>query len=194
MEQIIALTRQKYGDEKADLLQAAYDFMKRAHTGQKRADGTNFYEHPVNVAHILYAQGHEDAILLSAALLHDVVEDTPCTLEEIENKFGEEVAFLVDAASDVGTCGREPRIADKYERMQKSQEKVISYGQKDPRVFLIKAADRIHNLQTMSVLSKERQKRLMNEARDFHKRIALEAGEEEFVAIIDRLVEDHLDT
>ncbi|MBR9703749.1 HD domain-containing protein [Candidatus Woesearchaeota archaeon] len=193
MEKVFSLVEQKHGRNGKDLVIEAHAFMKSAHRNQKRAGGEEFHTHPEAVVNILVEQGHTDPVLLSAAFLHDVVEDTDVVMLAVRKKFGEEIAFLVDAATDVGRGDGKPRVADKYERMRLTQEKILGMGKQDSRIFLIKTADRLHNLRTVSALSQERQERLMKEARDFHTKLAHDAGEEELAGLIDGLVEAYLD-
>ena len=109
----------------------AYDFAKTAHREQKRKTGEPCITHPVAVSQILHEQG-ADETTICAALLHDVVEDTPISLKTIEEKFGKDIAFLVDGVT-------------KDENKEKTFEKVNKYSSKDKRVALLKLADRIHN-------------------------------------------------
>lgn len=113
-----------------------YEFAKKAHKGQFRKTGEDYITHPVAVAGI--AQLYEaDEPTVYACMLHDVVEDTPIKLEEIIDRFGKEVAFLVDGVT-------------KENSEEKTIEKIKKYSKKDSRVILIKLADRIHNLQNMN--------------------------------------------
>ncbi len=113
-----------------------YEFAKKAHKGQKRKSGKDYITHPIEVAQI--AEEHNaDEEVLCACLLHDVVEDTPITLEEIANKFGTEISFLVDGVTKIDHNAKE------------TFEKIEGYAEKDKRVMLIKLADRIHNVITI---------------------------------------------
>jgi GTP pyrophosphokinase len=114
----------------------AYDFAREAHGSQRRRTGELYITHPLAVAQIALDHGHADPILLQACLLHDVVEDTPYTLLDIQNSFGESVAFLVDAVTHVK--------GDDVATLQKLSD----YAHKDPRAVLVKLADRIHNVST----------------------------------------------
>lgn len=115
----------------------AHNFAEKAHLGQKRKTGEDYITHCIAVADILVSYGADDETL-AAAYLHDVVEDTKVSLEEIDKKFGGEIAFLVDGVT-------KPK---KDMRWQTAFEKVRDYSKKDKRVLLIKLADRIHNLET----------------------------------------------
>lgn len=109
-----------------------YEFAKNAHQGQKRQTGEDYISHPIAVANIMY-QSFRNESALCACLLHDVVEDTTFTLQEITERFGEEVSFLVDGVT-------------KEDSQEKTLKKVESYSLKDNRVIRIKLADRIHNM------------------------------------------------
>ena len=163
--------------------------MVEHHKGQMRADGNPFHTHPEAVAKILVGQGHTDPELLAAALLHDVVEDTHATLADVKLHFGDAVSRIVDAVSDPGTQEGEKWIEDRYERMRLSHEKVLLAGQKDMRVFLVKTADRIHNLSTLDSLSEERKNRLRKEAKEFHLGLAKKAGAHKMAELIEELVD-----
>ena len=112
-----------------------YEFAKQAHKGQKRETGEDYITHPIIVAQI--AMNHKaDQPTIHACLLHDVVEDTPITLEQITEKFGREIAFLVDGVTKKDT----PEL---------TIYKIKKYSQIDKRVIQIKLADRIHNVNTI---------------------------------------------
>jgi len=192
MEGLLTAVEKQHGAAARRLVEDALAFMRHAHEGQERADTTPFHKHPEAVAQILVDQRHADPELLVAALLHDVVEDTPVTLEAIRSRFGEEIAFLVDAVTDVGKHDSKSALP-LVERTQRTHEKVLAAGQKDPRVFLIKTADRLHNLKTMRALTPERQRRLLHEAKEFHTKIARDVGAEQLAAILEEIVDDFLD-
>ena len=118
----------------------AYAFAKQAHEGQKRVLGEDYITHPLDVAEIAKKHGADEATIY-ACLLHDVVEDTPITLEEITEIFGQEVAFLVEGVTKV----ENPEFT-KQENQEKTLEKVSKYAKQDKRVLLIKLSDRIHNM------------------------------------------------
>lgn len=124
------------------LILSAYSFAKEKHSHMKRkGSGAPYFIHPFRAA--LLVQPLHDPHLICAALLHDVVEDTDVSIEDIRDKFGEEVAFLVDACTK--TSADEDQIA-----------KVIEFARKDPRALLVKLADRIDNMQDHPSLMPER--------------------------------------
>ena len=149
----------------------AYHFSEVAHTGQFRASGDPYISHPLAVAHIL-AQLHLDSQALSAALLHDVMEDTAVTKAEISKKFGKPVADLVDGVSKLD------RIEfDTHEEAQaESFRKMLLAMARDVRVILIKLADRLHNMRTLDAVAAPKRKRVARETLDIYAPIANRLG------------------
>ena len=135
----------------------ALNFAKVAHHGQWRVSGESFICHPVAVTNNL-AQLHSDECILTAALLHDVVEDTEVTLSQIEQEFGVEVARLVDGVTKDVVSSDE---TDKGERQHR--EKLMQAILEDARVGLIRLADRLDNMRTLYALSRSRQLRMARE-------------------------------
>ncbi len=137
----------------ADLtgLDEAYDFAQGAHSGQTRKSGEPFLNHPLEVALIL-AELHLDTATLKAALLHDTVEDSSVTLEEVRVGFGDEVADLVDGVTKLGRI----EFESQSEQQSNNLRKMLIAMAKDIRVILIKLADRLHNMRTLSALPPER--------------------------------------
>ena len=139
---------------KADLalLQHAYDVADEKHSGQKRKSGDPYITHPLAVATILAELGM-DTTTLVAALLHDTVEDTGYSLEQLRADFGEEVAHLVDGVTKL----------DKVELGNAAEaetiRKMVVAMARDPRVLVIKLSDRLHNMRTMRFLSPEKQEK-----------------------------------
>jgi GTP diphosphokinase / guanosine-3',5'-bis(diphosphate) 3'-diphosphatase len=149
----------------------AYEFSAKAHQGQHRRSGDPYITHPVAVAEIL-AGLHLDAATIKAALLHDVVEDTPNTLAEIETKFGEDVARLVDGVSKIDHL----RFDSVAEAQAESFRKMLLAMAKDLRVILVKLADRTHNMRTIQSLPLEKQRRIARETLDIYAPIANRLG------------------
>ena len=127
----------------SDLVRRAYDFGKKSHLGQKRKNGDPYFTHCVAAAESVTEWGLDEATI-AAALLHDVVEDTGCSLEEIKKEFGEETAFLVDGVTKIGKV-QYRGIEAKVENLRK----FILYLSQDIRVILVKLADRLHNMKTL---------------------------------------------
>jgi len=146
---------------KADLrlIQTAYEVAEKAHTGQVRKSGDPYITHPLSVATILAELGM-DTTTLVAALLHDTVEDTTLTLKEVTEKFGDEVAHLVDGVTKLDKV----RFGDATEA-ETIRKMIIAMAQ-DPRVLVIKLADRLHNMRTMRFLPPDKQARKARETLD----------------------------
>ena len=149
----------------------AYEFSAKAHQGQHRRSGDPYITHPVAVAEIL-AGLHLDAATIKAALLHDVVEDTPSTLAEIGTRFGEDVALLVDGVSKIDHL----RFDSVAEAQAESFRKMLLAMAKDLRVILVKLADRTHNMRTIQSLPIEKQRRIARETLDIYAPIANRLG------------------
>ncbi|HAY32939.1 MAG TPA: bifunctional (p)ppGpp synthetase/guanosine-3',5'-bis(diphosphate) 3'-pyrophosphohydrolase [Ignavibacteria bacterium] len=140
------------------LITRAFKFAYEAHKNAKRASGEPFFSHPYEVAIILAQEIPLDAVSIASALLHDVVEDTPFTLDDISAEFGPEIADIVDGATKI------EGMFENYEMKQvESYKKMLLSMTSDIRVILIKFADRLHNLRTLEFLSNERQMRLAQE-------------------------------
>jgi GTP pyrophosphokinase len=139
---------------KADVreVQRAYESAEASHRGQLRKSGEPFIEHPLGVAHILADLGM-DTITLEAALLHDVVEDTSFSLEDIEREFGDEVARIVDGLTKLEKIEYRTREQQQAENVRK----MIVAMARDIRVLIIKLADRLHNMRTLGSLARHRQ-------------------------------------
>jgi GTP diphosphokinase / guanosine-3',5'-bis(diphosphate) 3'-diphosphatase len=154
-----------------DLLRRAYIFSAKAHQGQTRLSGEAYLIHPIEVAAIL-AGLRLDAATVAAGLLHDTLEDTAVTPEEISAVFGTEVAMLVEGMTKLSRMelqSREQREADNFRKM-------IVAMSKDIRVILIKLADRLHNMRTLGSLPPEKQKRIAQETLDIYAPLANRLG------------------
>lgn len=151
LEQIEARVRAYNPDADLTGLDKAYDFAHKAHQGQLRKSGEAFVNHPIEVSLIL-AELHLDTATLKAAMLHDVVEDTGVTIEELRAEFGDEVAELVDGVTKLGKI----EFESLSEHQSNNLRKMLIAMAKDIRVILIKLADRLHNMRTLSALPAER--------------------------------------
>ncbi len=151
LEQIEAQVRAYNPDADLTGLDDAFDFAGLAHEGQSRKSGEPFVNHPIEVALIL-AELHMDTATLKAALLHDVVEDSDVSLAEIRERFGDEVADLVDGVTKLGKI----EFESLSEAQSNNLRKMLIAMAKDIRVILIKLADRLHNMRTLAALPEER--------------------------------------
>jgi GTP pyrophosphokinase len=143
VKEILNLIEGGVTDSDATLIERAYDFARAAHEGQKRMSGEPYFTHVVATAQILAKQGM-DAVTISAGLMHDVLEDTQITEEEMTEKFGEEIVFLVKGVTKLGTLKYRG-----HQRHIESLRKFFIAMANDLRVVIIKFADRLHNLRTL---------------------------------------------
>ena len=149
----------------------AYKFGLAAHEGQTRKTGEPYITHPVAVAQEL-AEMHLDSEAIMAAILHDTVEDTAATLEEIEEQFGNEVALLVDGVSKLDQIQFHSRAEAQAESFRKMMLAMIE----DIRVILVKLADRLHNMQTLGAMPSSKKRRIARETLDIYAPIANRLG------------------
>ena len=149
-----------YDDNPEDqkLIRNAYDYAYRKHFSQKRITGDDYITHPLNVAWIL-TDVNADGKAIAAALLHDTIEDSDSTYEEINNLFGEEVAKIVDGVTKINRLN----FTTDSEQMAANQRKILVGLSSDVRVLIVKLADRLHNMRTLYVLSEAKQKRKAKE-------------------------------
>lgn len=145
-------------EENIELIRKAYNYAEKKHFGQKRISGDDYILHPLNVALIL-TDVSADAPCMAAALLHDTIEDSDATKEEIEKIFGSEVALLVDGVTKINKLN----FSSDTEASAANQRKILVGLSEDPRVLIIKLADRLHNMRTINVLSVEKQKKKAKE-------------------------------
>ena len=157
-------------DQVADV-NAAYEFGAKAHAGQTRKTGEPYITHPVAVAQEL-AEMHLDSEAITAAILHDTVEDTPASLEDIKEKFGSEVALLVDGVSKLDQI----QFRNRAEAQAESFRKMMLAMIEDIRVILVKLADRLHNMQTLGAMPPDKKKRIARETLDIYAPIANRLG------------------
>lgn len=157
--------------EERKLISSAYLFAYEKHFGQKRLTGEDYIVHPLNVAYIL-SDINADASTICAAILHDTIEDCDCTYEEVEKKFGKEIADLVNGVTKINklkfTCDNEAMIAN--------HRKILVGLSEDVRILIIKLADRLHNMRTLWILSEKKQKDKAKETLDILTPIAHRLG------------------
>lgn len=145
-------------EEDIELIRKAYDYAEKKHFGQKRISGDDYILHPLNVALIL-TEISADAPCMASALLHDTIEDSDATYEEIEEIFGSEIASLVDGVTKINKLN----FSSDSEAASAYQRKILVGLSSDPRVLIIKLADRLHNMRTIDVLSEDKQKKKAKE-------------------------------
>ena len=133
--------------EDVSLIRKAWDFCVKHHEGQMRASGEPYIVHPLEVAEVL-AEMKMDATAIAAGLLHDAVEDTPATNEEIEAQFGDQVAHIVEGVTKIDKI----QFANREDRQAENVRKMLLAMVSDVRVVLIKLADRLHNMRTLEHL------------------------------------------
>ncbi|MBO7730538.1 MAG: bifunctional (p)ppGpp synthetase/guanosine-3',5'-bis(diphosphate) 3'-pyrophosphohydrolase [Lachnospiraceae bacterium] len=171
-QDLLQIIRQYHPSDDVSLLERAYEVAKEAHGDQKRHSGEPYITHPVEVA-IILAELEMDKETIIAALLHDVVEDTDMTLDEVRREFGNEVAELVDGVTKLTQI---KYSADKIEVQAENLRKMFLAMAKDIRVIIIKLADRLHNMRTLQYMTREKQKEKAKETMDIYAPIAQRLG------------------
>lgn len=175
--------------EKIKLITEAYNLAISAHAGQKRSSGEDYVQHPIAVAKILAKMGMKEKTI-SAALLHDVAEDTEVSLEEIEKKFGKEIAILVDGVTKLGKI----KLRGSHEEyFLENLRKMFIAMATDIRVIIIKLADRLHNMQTLEYRPPEKQLRIARETMEVFAPIANRLGMGEIKSQLQDLAFKYLD-
>jgi GTP diphosphokinase / guanosine-3',5'-bis(diphosphate) 3'-diphosphatase len=169
--QLEETVRQVRPKEDLSVLERAFRLANDKHRDQKRASGEPYMAHPVAVAQIL-ADMQMDLICLATGLLHDTVEDTNISLDEIRASFGEDVARCVDGVTKLTKLD----LANREERQAESLRKMLLAMTSDIRVIIVKLADRLHNMRTIGSLSRERQERIAQETIDIYAPIAHRLG------------------
>lgn len=157
--------------EQVEKVRRAYLFGAKAHEGQQRISGEPYIYHPLEVAHIL-GEMHMDHQTIVAALLHDVIEDTPTAKDEISRKFGKEVAELVDGVSKLTQI----KFDSHAEAQAHNFRKMMMAMANDIRVILVKLADRLHNMRTLGALRPDKRRRIARETLDIYAPIAQRLG------------------
>jgi guanosine-3',5'-bis(diphosphate) 3'-pyrophosphohydrolase len=170
-ETIIEKLRKNHPDADEELLRRAYLFSARQHRGQTRQSGEPYLVHPLEVANIL-VDLNLDPICVATGLLHDIVEDTETSAEEIEEYFGPEIAHLVDGLTKISKLDH----ASTEERQALNMRKMLLAMVDDVRVVLVKLADRLHNMRTLEYLPGEKRRRIAQETLDVYAPIAHRLG------------------
>ncbi|WP_300382616.1 bifunctional (p)ppGpp synthetase/guanosine-3',5'-bis(diphosphate) 3'-pyrophosphohydrolase [Clostridium sp.] len=154
-----------------DIIKKAYDLANDAHKNQKRESGEPYVTHPIDVAIILAEMGM-DTSTIASGLLHDVIEDTDYTYEDIQKLFNDEIAYLVQGVTKLGKI----EYKTKEEQQADNVRKMLLAMAKDIRVIIIKLADRLHNLRTLKYMSKDKQKQKAKETLDIYAPLAHRLG------------------
>ena len=158
-------------EESVNLIKKAYDTAERLHNGQMRKSGEPYIIHPLNVACIL-AELHVGPATICAGLLHDVVEDTAATKEDLEKEFGKDVAEIVDGVTKVGQL----KFSSLEQKQVENHQHMLLAMAKDIRVIVVKLADRLHNIRTLNSLPTEKQIRIARETLEIYAPLAHKIG------------------
>ena len=188
METTLRKIQENYPDNERETLTRAYEYAKTAHANQKRASGEPYFIHPCAVADILMDLGL-DAATIAAALLHDVIEDTSSTAEDIKREFGDEVLALVSGVTKLEKIvfkSQEDADAENF-------RKIFVAMAKDVRVIIIKLADRLHNMRSLNFLSFERQQRMASETLEIYAPLAGRLGISQIKCELEDLCLKYLD-
>ncbi|WP_420593383.1 RelA/SpoT family protein [Robiginitalea biformata] len=158
-KELLRISYQTLSDEDKRLIRQAFDVAVDAHKDQRRKSGEAYVFHPIAVAKIVASEIGLDAVSIASALLHDVVEDTPYTLNDIERMFGETVARIVDGLTKIAHLKKDTNISQQAENFRK----MLLTLHDDVRVIIIKIADRYHNLLTMDAMPEHKQVKIASE-------------------------------
>ena len=188
MMDILDKIAENYSPEDAALLKSAYDYAESMHNGQKRASGEPYFTHPCAVAEILVDLGL-DTPTVAAAFLHDVVEDTPATEDDILRRFGKEVMTLVDGVTKLDKI----QFRTHEEEDAENFRKIFVAMANDVRVIIIKLADRLHNMRSLNFLSNERQQRIAKETLEIFTPLAGRLGISQIKCELEDLCLKYLD-
>lgn len=174
LDDVLGAFTSHHPDGDVAVLERAHDWAARAHEGQRRKTGDPYITHPVAVADMLAGYGL-DAATIAAALLHDTVEDTSLSLEEIRSEFGNEIASLIDGVTKLDRV----RYSNREQAQAASIRKMVVAMAQDVRVLIIKLFDRLHNLRTVGALRAEKQARVARETLDVYAPLAHRLGVQE---------------
>ena len=170
-EDLLDKVRKANPDADTELLRRAYVFSAYEHKGQVRRSGEPYMVHPLEVADLL-ADQRLDVVAVAAGLLHDIVEDTPTSIDKVRELFGEEVAHVVEGVTKLSSL----QFSSSEERQAESFRKMLLAMVDDVRVILVKLADRLHNMRTLQHLPEDRRMRIAQETRDIYAPIANRLG------------------
>ena len=171
IEEFLKKYKTQYSQNDLDLIARAYEFSDKAHEGQVRRSGEPYIHHPLSVAGIL-SDLDLDVTTVITGLLHDTVEDTEVTIEDIQKNFGKEVAYLVDGVTKISQM----KFRNTHEKQGENIRKMIVAMGKDVRVVLVKLADRLHNMRTLNHMPYQKQARIAQETLDIYAPLASRLG------------------
>ena len=170
VEHLFDVMRNRVSTEDLMRIRSAYEFAAEAHKGQKRKTGDPYIIHPISVATIIAEELELGANPVIAAFLHDVVEDTDCTIEEIKKRFGDDVAFLV------GVVTKNKKQKSEQSKQIANYRQMLASVHYDIRAMLIKLADRMHNMRTLSSMRADKQMKIAGETDYFYAPLANRLG------------------
>ncbi len=171
LESLLKKIRKYHKADDLQIIEKAYAYAEEKHQGQVRKSGEPYFIHPIHVAHII-ADLELDPQSICAALLHDVVEDTDATYDDIVREFGETIAMLVDGVTKLGKIP----TTSKEEQQIENLRKMFFAMTKDIRVIVIKLADRLHNMQTLKYMPEEKQRYIARETLEVYAPLAHRLG------------------
>lgn len=171
VEELLEKIKSYHPQAPLNIVEKAYSFSEKAHEGQIRRSGEPYISHPLSVAGIL-ADLHLDIDTIMTGLLHDTVEDTQVTLDDIKNEFGDTVAYLVDGVTKIGKMN----FRNSFDKQGENIRKMIVAMGKDVRVVLVKLADRLHNMRTLNHMPYEKQARIAQETLEIYCPLAGKIG------------------
>ena len=169
--ELVERVRRYNPDANEDMLNRAYVFAMKAHGAQKRASGDPYFSHPLEVAAILTDLKVDDATIV-AAMLHDTIEDTPVTREDVDKAFGEEIGGLVDGLTKLGKLD----FVTKHAQQAENFRKLLLAIADDARVLLVKLADRLHNMRTLQYMPEAKRARIAQDTLDIYAPLAGRMG------------------
>ena len=168
---IIDKLLERYSEEEIQIVNKAYIYSAKVHKGQTRLSGEPYLVHPIAVAYIL-TEMNMDIPTIVTGILHDVVEDTHSTIEDIEKMFGKEIATLVDGVTKISKL----KFSSIQDKMAENFRKLIVASTNDIRVIIVKLADRLHNMRTLQYMPREKQIRIAQETLDIYAPLANRLG------------------
>ena len=187
-EELVELMSKQGEKYDFELVKKAFEFCVKAHEGQKRVSHEDYYIHPFNVSKIIVSLGM-DSQSIAASLLHDVVEDTEFSVDDIKREFGEDVALLVDGVTKIARLNFSTKEQQQAESLRKM---LIAMGQ-DIRVIIIKLADRLHNMRTIDAMPEQKQRDISLETLEIYAPIAHRLGIRPVKEELEDLAIKHLD-